>query len=361
MSNADVPVLNALVVCGINRMKPILNIADLDGQLSQPTTGVLDALRTVAGDVMVLGAGGKMGPTLARMVRRACDELGQRQRQVLAVSRYSSAATAAELQRHGVEVIACDLMDRTAMHALPDAPNVIFMAGQKFGTSDAPELTWVMNTLVPAIVAERYASSRIVVFSTGCVYPLTPADGPGSREEEALGPPGEYANSCVGRERVFTHFARHHGTSALMYRLSYAIDLRYGVLLDVATSVAHGQPVDVTVGAAHVIWQGDANARAIQCLAHTASPPVALNVTGLERVSIRSLAQRFGELLDRAPIITGNEGSTAWLFDATRSYEWFGPPAVSLDEMIEATAQWVRQGGATLNKPTHFEVRDGQF
>ena len=342
-------------------MNPIRTVETLDAELSRPTQGVLETLRAIGGDVMVLGAGGKMGPTLARMARRALDEIGQRQRRVIAVSRFSSADSAQELRRHGVETIACDLLDRTAVQELPDAPNIIFMAGQKFGTSDAPELTWVMNTLAPAIVAERFAKSRIVVFSTGCVYPLVPADGPGSRESDALGPPGEYANSCVGRERVFTHFAKQRGTRALLFRLCYAIDLRYGVLCDVASKVARGLPVDVTMGAANVIWQGDANARAIQCLAHTASPPLALNVTGIERVSIRRLARRFGELMGREPVITGKEGGTAWLWDASRSYELFGPPAVSLDEMVEATAQWQRQGGAMLGKPTHFEVCDGQF
>ena len=310
---------------------------------------------------MVLGAGGKMGPTLARMARRGLDAIGQKPRRVIAVSRFSSAGAVQSLQRHGVETIPCDLTDRAAVAALPDAPNVIFMAGQKFGTSEAPELTWVMNTLVPAIVAERFAKSRIVVFSTGCVYPLVASDGHGSREDDELGPPGEYANSCVGRERVFTHFAKQHGTRALMFRLCYTIDLRYGVLCDVATRVAHGLPVDVTMGTVNVIWQGDANARAIQCLAHTASPPIALNVTGIERVSIRSLALRFGESLKREPIITGKESVTAWLWNASRSYELFGPPSVTLDEMIAAAAHWVRKGGATLGKPTHFEVRDGQF
>lgn len=310
---------------------------------------------------MVLGAGGKMGPTLARMVRRGLDEIGHRHRRVIAVSRFSSAATTGEFQKHGVETIACDLMDRAAVQALPEVPNVIFMAGQKFGTSDAPELTWVMNTLVPAIVADRFFRSRIVAFSTGCVYPLVPAGGPGSKEDDALDPPGEYANSCVGRERVFTHFAKQHGTRTLLFRLCYAIDLRYGVLLDVAQKVARGVPVDVTMGFANVIWQGDANARAIQCLEHAASPPLALNVTGLERVSIRSLAQRFGELLGRPPVITGTEAPTAWVWDAMRSYELFGPPTVSLEEMIEATARWVGQGGATLGRPTHFETTDGRF
>lgn len=342
-------------------MNPIHTIADLEEALSRPDAGVLETLRALDGDVLVLGAGGKMGPTLARMVRRGLDVIGQPQRRVIAVSRFSSAAAAKSLQQHGVETIACDLMDRSAVHQLPEAPNVIFMAGQKFGTSDAPELTWVMNTLVPAVVAERFANSRIVVFSTGCVYPLVPANGPGAREEDALGPPGEYANSCVGRERVFTHFAKQNGTRALLFRLCYAIDLRYGVLCDVASKVAQGLPVDVTMGAANVIWQGDANARAIQCLAHVDSPPLALNVTGKERVSIRWLAQRFGGLLGRAPIIIGNEGATAWLWDAAHSYELFGPTAVSLEEMIEATVHWHQQGGQLLGKPTHFEVRDGQF
>ena len=342
-------------------MDPIHTLDELEEALSRPTAGVLDTLLALEGDVMVLGAGGKMGPTLARMVRRGLNEIGHAQRRVIAVSRFSSANAAQSLRLHGVETIACDLTDRDAVAALPEASNVIFMAGQKFGTSEAPELTWVMNTLVPAIVAERFAKSRIVVFSTGCVYPLVPADGRGSREQDVLGPSGEYANSCVGRERVFTHFAKQHGTRALMFRLCYAIDLRYGVLCDVALKVAKGLPVDLTMGAANVIWQGDANARAIQSLAHTATPPPALNVTGIERVPICWLAHRFGALLGRPPVFTGKEGGTAWLWDATRSYELFGPPMVSLEDMIEATAQWQRQGGATLGKPTHFETTDGRF
>lgn len=342
-------------------MKPISSTDELDERLSEPTPGVLDALSAIEGDVMVLGAGGKMGPTLARMVRRGLDDIGHTRRRVVAVSRFSSVEAEDSLRRHGVDTLRCDLLNRDAVGALPGIENVIFMAGQKFGTNDAPELTWAMNTVVPAIVAERFAGSRIVVFSTGCVYRFMPAGGPGSREEDALDPPGEYANSCVGRERVFGHFAKQHGTAALFLRLCYAIDLRYGVLLDVARKVAQGHPVDVTMGTVNVIWQGDANARAIQCLARAATPPVALNVTGLERMSIRTLAGRFGELLGRAPVITGSEAPTAWIWDASRSYEWFGPPLVSPDEMIEATARWIRRGGATLDKPTHFEARDGRF
>lgn len=342
-------------------MRPISTIADLEDQLSQPTDGVRETLSSIPGDVMVLGAGGKMGPSLARMVRRALDELGQRDRRVFAASRFSSSATAAELRSHGVETIVCDLLDRDAVRKLPDVPNVICMAGQKFGTSQAPELTWVMNTLVPAEIAQRYAQSRIVVFSTACVYPLVSVASPGSHEDDALTPPGEYANACVGRERVFSYFAKQNDTPIVLFRLSYAIDLRYGVLLDVAEKVARGEPVDVSMGAANVIWQGDANARAIQCLQHTSTPPLALNVTGLEPVRIRTLAQRFGELFGKQPVITGSEGPVAWLFDARKSYELFGPPTVTLDEMIEATANWVRLGGQTLGKPTHFEVRDGSF
>lgn len=334
---------------------------ELEECLSLPTPGVLNALQAVPGDILILGAGGKMGPTLARMVRRGLNEISHRQRRVIAVSRFSSAYASESLQRHGVETIACDLLNRDQVAALPDAPNIIFMAGQKFGTADAPELTWAMNTIVPALVAERFSQSRIVVFSTGCVYPLMPANGPGACEEDPLTPPGEYANSCVGRERIFEHFAKQHGTSMLLFRLCYAIDLRYGVLMDVAQKVAAGEPVDVAMGYAHVIWQGDASARAIQSLAHTASPPVALNVTGLERISIRELAQRFGEKLGRTVTITGVERPEAWVWDASRSYELFGPPTVSMEEMIDATVHWLKIGGPTSNKPTHFEVHDGQF
>jgi nucleoside-diphosphate-sugar epimerase len=337
------------------------NTADLENELSRPTPGVLDTLRSLDGDVIVLGAGGKMGPTLARMLRRGMDSLGQNERRVVAVSRFTSGSAASGLQQHGVETIACDLMDREAVMALPDAPNVIYMAGQKFGTSETPELTWMMNTMVPAMVAEKYSKSRIVVFSTGCVYSLVPAASKGACEDAPLEPPGEYANSCVGRERVFTHFAKRNRTRALLFRLCYAIDLRYGVLCDVATKVATGEAIDVSMGAVNVIWQGDANARAIQCLAHTASPPLALNVTGIERVSIRWLAHRFGKYFAREPVLTGVEGPKAWLWDASRSYDLFGPPSVSLDEMIEATADWVLRGGEQLGKPTHFETTDGRF
>lgn len=342
-------------------MRTIHTADQLEDELSSPTQGVLETLRELDGDVVVLGAGGKVGPSLSCMLRRGLDELGQKSRRVIAVSRFASGSVSSDLKRHGVETIACDLTDRRALEQLPDAANVIFMAGQKFGTADAPEQTWAMNTLVPAYAAERYAHSRIVAFSTGCVYPLVPVGGPGAREEDPLGPPGDYANSCVGRERIFTYFSKKHGTPVLLFRLCYAIELRYGVLCDVAMKVASGLHVDVSMGWANVIWQRDANARAIQCLAHTASPPLPLNVTGIERISIRELAVRFGELLGRQPVIVGKESSQAWVWDASRSYELFGPPSVSVDEMIVATVEWLKRGGTTLGKPTHFEVADGNY
>jgi len=345
----------------IRRMREVLTIAELEDELSLPTEGVLEALASLDGDLMVLGAGGKMGPTLARMARRAMDQLGQLGRRVIAVSRFANERDVSDLLRHGVEVVRCDLLDREAVAALPEVPNVIMMAGQKFGTGAAPEMTWVMNTLVPAVVMERFRRSRMVVFSTGCVYPLSKVSGGGSREEDTLGPPGEYANSCVGRERISEYYSRRNESPMLLLRLSYAIELRYGVLMDVAQKIMRGEPVDVTMGYVNVIWQGDANARAIQSLGRVSSPPVALNVTGLERVAIRDLARVLGRRLGRRVETVGEEAEVAWLFDASRSYEWFGPPTVSLDEMIEATVMWVLAGGATLGKPTHFEVRDGSF
>ncbi len=336
------------------------NEAELDEALSRPTAGVLEALRTVPGDILVLGAGGKMGPTLSRMLSRAVEQLSDGRR-VYAVSRFSAAGTEGALRDCGVLPLRCDLTDRAAVGQLPEAPNVMFMTGQKFGTADNPELTWVMNTLVPAIVAERFAASRIVVFSTGCVYPLADVSGPGSHETDPLDPPGEYANSCVGRERVFTYYSKKNGTPLLLFRLNYAIDLRYGVLLDVAQKVFHGAPVDVTTGWANVIWQGDANARAIQCLALADTPPAILNVTGQGHISIRDIARRFGQLFGREPAIVGQEAATAWLSDASTSFELLGPVTVTLDEMLAATAEWVQRDGPTLGKPTHFETRDGQF
>lgn len=339
----------------------IRTVTELEEALSLPTAGVLETLRRVPGDVMVLGAGGKMGPTLARMVRRGFDTLGMPERRVFAVSRFSSPSVRDSLQRLGVTTIACDLMDRSAVNELPECPNVIAMAGQKFGTNESPELTWATNTVIPANIAERFSRSRIVAMSTGCVYPLVATSGPGSREGDPLTPPGEYANSCVGRERVFEYFSKRYQTPLALVRLCYAIDLRYGVLLDLAQKVFRGDEIDLSMGATHVIWQGDANARIIQSLEHVAVPATPINVTGLERLSIQKLAERLGELLGRSPNLIGTEAPTAWLWDAQQSYDWFGPPLVSINQMLEWIADWIRDGGETLNRPTHFEVRDGKY
>jgi len=333
---------------------------ELEELLSRPSTDVIDALRRTPGDVIVLGAGGKMGPSLVRMIRRAADTLGDG-RAVTAVSRFSSPDVASRLEHEGVRVFRAELGDRAAIARLPDAPNVIYMAGQKFGTRDLPSLTWAVNTLVPAMVAERYAERRIVAFSSGNVYPLSPATGRGSRESDALTPIGEYANSCVGRERVLEHVSRTRGTPIAILRLNYAVDLRYGVLVDIAHRVAAGEPVRVDMGYVNVIWQGDANAQAIRALTLASSPPYTINITGPERLSVRETAIRLGSLLGAAPRLEGTEAPDALLSDTTLAQSLFGPPTVSTEVLIEWVASWVARGGTRLGKATKFEVRDGRF
>jgi nucleoside-diphosphate-sugar epimerase len=334
--------------------------AELEERLSRPAPGTVEAVEGLSGDILILGAGGKMGPTLARMARRAMDASGRRGR-VLAVARFSDPTAEDSLRNAGVETVRADLLDPDAVRNLPDAENVIFMAGLKFGTSGRPEMAWAMNTVAPVYVADRYREARMVVFSTGCVYPNVPVSSGGSRENDPLEPVGDYANSCVGRERIFSYFAHQNGTPLSIFRLNYAIDLRYGVLVDVATKVRDGIPVDVTMGYANVIWQGDANDRAIRCLAHAAVPPFILNVTGPETISIRDVARRFGALLGRQPIIVGREAPGALLSNGARSVDLFGPPAVPLPTMLEWVASWLSRGGRTLGKPTHFETFDGRY
>lgn len=301
-----------------------------------------------------------MGPTLAIMAAKALRAAGK-SHAVTAVSRFSNAAARSALEARGIQTISCDLLDRQAVAELPDCPNIVFLAGQKFGTSEGPEQTWVMNTLVPAHVAERYPKSRTVAFSTGCVYSFTTVASGGSREAARLEPVGDYANSCIGRERIFQFASKTRGTPVCLFRLNYAIDFRYGVLLDVAQKVWDGSPVDVTMGHVNLIWQGDANSRSLQCLELAASPARAINITGPETVSIREVALKLGSLLGRDVTITGEEAPTGWLNNAGESFKLFGYPAVTLDQMIEWTAAWVANGGATLGKPTHFETRDGKF
>lgn len=329
--------------------------------LSAPTPAVTAAVARLSGDFMVLGVGGKMGTTTAVMLRRALDAAGRREARVLGVSRFSRDSARRDLEALGVQTLPCDLADAAQVAALPAVANVLYLAGQKFGTDGAPELTWIQNTVVPALVAQRFRDSRIVVFSTGCVYPFAAAAGPGSRETEPVAFLGEYASSCVGRERVFTHFSKQFGTPQLIYRLNYAVELRYGVLVDIALKVQRGEPVDVTMGWLNCLWQGDACARAILCLEHTASPPRILNITGDRKLSVRALAEDFGRRLGRAAVVTGTEAPTAWLADASESVRLFGPPETPLERMLDLITDHVRAGGALLGKPTHFETRDGKF
>lgn len=333
---------------------------ELERLLSEPTEGVLDALRHTEGDIVVLGAGGKMGPTLATMARRALDAVRPKSR-VVAVSRFSNAEAAHRLRAASVETISCDLTDRDAVAALPDAPNVIFMAGQKFGTSDSPGATWMMNAVVPSIAAERYAGSRIVAFSTGNVYPFVPVASGGSTETDPLEPLGEYAASCLARERILTWHSERAGTPMAIVRLNYAVELRYGVLVDIARKVWNGEPVDVSMGYFNVIWQGDACARAIECLPHAGSPPFILNVTGTQTLPTRSVADYFSNVLGRPAVIEGAEDGDALLSNASRMAELLGEPEVSVGQMMVWIADWIRRGRPLLDRPTHFEERGGRF
>jgi nucleoside-diphosphate-sugar epimerase len=342
-------------------LESFADVEALEEHLSRPTPGVVETFKRLDGDVVILGAGGKMGPTLSRMVRRGLDAAGGRSRRVVAVSRFSDPQAKVALERLGIATVACDLMDEEAVRRLPDAALVIHMTGQKFGTTDAPERTWAVNTLAPYLAARRYRRSRFVLFSTGCVYPLLPVSGPGADESTPLTPLGEYANACVARERVVAYEALASGMPLLHFRLCYAVEPRYGVIHDVARAVAEGKSVDLGMGYVHLIWQRDASARAIQSLAMAGCPPVALNVTGVERVAVRALAERCGARLGRAPTFSGAEGSEAWLWDARVSERHFGPPETTIDEAIAMVCEWIARGGASLGRPTHFEVRDGTF
>lgn len=337
------------------------NEEELDELLSEPRDATIAALRSAPGDIVILGAGGKMGPTLARMAMRAARIADEKPRRVVAVSRFSSAAALRGFEAAGVETIAADLLDPDAVERLPDAPNVVFMAGQKFGTREAPGRTWMMNVVVPANCARRYAGSRIVAFSTGNVYPLVRATGSGASEDTPPAPVGEYAASCLGRERVFEHYASEGRTRVAIVRLNYAIDLRYGVLTDLAQRIVETRPVSLTMGYVNVIWQADANRVALELLPRATSPPLLLNVAGVETLSVRMLATELGRRLGRAPRFEGEEAPDALLSDATRLRDQFGAPEMPLDRMLDWVAEWVGAGRPLLGKPTRFEARDGAF
>jgi nucleoside-diphosphate-sugar epimerase len=335
--------------------------AALEDFMTDPSPELVADLAAVEGDIMVLGVGGKMGPTLARLAKRASPN-----RRIIAVARFSDPQVLERLRGQGIECIACDLADRKALERLPNdsdgVRSIVYMVGHKFGASADPALTWMMNAGVPVLVADRFRGCRIVAFSTACVYPFVAVDGPGAAESLAPVPPaGDYTWSCVARERLFEHGSARHRTPGRMVRLSYAIDCRYGVLHDIAGAVRDRRPVDVTMGWADVIWQGDANEQALRLLAHCTTPTTPINVSGAAHTSIRWLAEAFGDRLGRKPIVSGAEAATAWLVDTSAARALFGAPRVTIDAMVDWVADWVGHARPGLGKPTHFETRDGNY
>lgn len=338
----------------------IRSVQELEERLARPSAALLEELARIDGDIMLLGVGGKMGPSLARLAVNAIREAGLNKK-VIGVSRFSDTALKRELEEAGVEIIPADLTDEQALQALPETRNILYMAGNKFGTTGNEHFTWMMNAYLPGRVAERFRDSRIVVFSTGNVYPFTPIGQGGAKEGTAPNANGEYGQSCLGRERIFEHFSHRNGTPVFIYRLNYAIDLRYGVLLELARSVQQGIPIDITMGHANVIWQGDANEIALRALLRCTSPANVMNITGPETVSLRWAAEEFGRKLGREPVFTGAEAPAALLSNSARAAAEFGYPQVSLARMIEWTADWVERDGETWNKPTHFQEREGKY
>lgn len=334
----------------------IADVEALEEILSRPDGILQHELQGLDGDIMVLGVGGKMGPSLARMAKRAAPD-----KRVIGVARFSEAGLRQQLEGWGIETIQCDLMDRAALQSLPMVKNIVFMAGMKFGATGDQPRTWAMNTYLPGMVAEKFTDARIVAFSTGCVYPFFGIDEVGATEETPLNPPGEYANSCVGRERLFQYFSVQHGTPGRLIRLNYAIDLRYGVLHDIAVKIREGKPVDLTTGHVNVIWQGDSNRYALRCLAHATAPTAPINVSGPETLSVKWLATELALRLGKPVNFTGEPARTAWLNNAAEAMRLFGYPHVPIKVMLDWVADWVAGNGKSLNKPTKFESRDGEY
>ncbi|NBD39106.1 MAG: NAD-dependent epimerase/dehydratase family protein [Verrucomicrobia bacterium] len=333
------------------------SVEELENFLSTPTAGLVEDFRKLDGDLLILGVGGKVGPTLAMMAKRAAPE-----KRVIGVARFSDAAVRERIEAAGMETIACDLLDRRAVAELPKVANVVYMAGKKFGTAGSETLTWAMNTVVPAYVGERFSGTRFVAFSTLCVYPFSRVDGAGATPEDTAPTPlGEYANSCVGRERIFQYFSRTTDSPGRLARLNYAIDCRYGVLMDIALKVRGGEPIDIRTGIANVIWQGDAISHILRCLGRGTTPAAPINIGAPQPAKVREVARRFGEIFGRAPVFSGEEEATAWHNDNSEAQRLFGDPVVDLDTMIRWNADWLERGLPLHHKPTHYEERAGSF
>ena len=332
----------------------------LDALLTEPSEALIEDVKKIKGDIMVLGAGGKMGPTLCLLAKRAIEKAGIEKR-VIAVSRFTDKFATELLHNNNIETISCDLLDKEKLYALPEVENVIYMAGRKFGTDGSEWLTWAMNSTLPAFVADKFKKSNIVVFSSGNIYPIVPISSGGCKETDKIGPIGEYTMSCLARERAFEYAANQYGTNIFVYRLNFAVDLRYGVLYDMADRIMKGEPISITTPVLNCIWQGSANEIAIRALLHTDSPMKIMNITGPETVSIKKAAIELGKHLGKEPIFEGEEGTDAYLSDASEAMEVFGYPSVSMKTLIRWQAEWILDGGRALGKPTHFEERKGSY
>lgn len=332
----------------------------LNELLTTPSEALISDMKKISGDIMILGAGGKMGPTLAVLAKNAIKAAGVEKR-VIAVSRGSDKIATQLMLDNDIEVIAADLLDKEKLYALPEVENVIYMAGRKFGTDGNEWQTWAMNATLPAFVADKFKKSNIVVFSSGNIYPIVPLSSGGCTEKDKIGPNGEYTMSCLARERAFEYAANTFGTKIFIYRLNFAVDLRYGVLFDVADSIMKGNPISLATPCFNFIWQGSANEIALRGLLHCESPVKVMNVTGPETVSIKKAAIMLGELLGKEPIFEGEPGNDAYLNDASQAMEIFGYPSVSANTLIRWQAEWLLDGGRTLGKPTHFEERKGSY
>lgn len=332
----------------------------LEQELLTPSDALVSDMSKIEGDIIILGVGGKMGPGMAKLARKAVISAGVNKR-IIGISRFSEEGTREELESEGIETISADLLNEKQLAQLPDAANILYLAGTKFGTTGKEPFTWAMNSYLPGRIAEKYKNSRIVAFSTGNIYPFTPVSSGGLSEDHLPAPVGEYGQSCLGRERIFQYFSEKYQIPTLIYRLNYAIDLRYGVMLEIAKSVLADEPIDLTTGNVNVIWQGDANEIAIRSLLHCDVPANILNVTGPETLSVKWLAAQFGLLLNKDPKFVNDTQPLALLNNASKAHRLFGYPRVTVRQMIEMTVAWLQGGGKTINKPTHFQERKGQF